>query len=411
MSVPNVVMGIGFAPSEDDIEKLPEQKREKYGRERKFYSANGEKNYVSYVNDGAKNKIDYVAYSGDSEKSHGVFDNSGQMTKERQQQLKEKLRSTKSVIWHGYISFTTEFGNKYLKNQEDAIRLMAAEFPRFFKHAGLNPENTTWYAGLHENTLHKHIHFSFFENAPEKFTQRNKEKQYSQGKIYAAAISRFKVSIEQRLTDTTAEIKTARQRVTDIMQNVLFSPDHKKRITQETQELIAELAELLPADGRLSYASENMTPLRPRVRQIVDLMIKSNKTFYDAFNVFCNAAAARDERTKKTLESQKIDKKHWDNELTADKVLEDMYRRLGNYVINTARLFRDKVKPVKNRNAVRRMKKQSTASLMTHCLKLSEYAEREAMDFFKEYIAKLKEEEFKNANTDKEQPQNEIEVD
>jgi hypothetical protein len=412
MSVPNVVMGIAYAPHEDDLGTLSKQKQEKYGRERKFYSANGEKNYVSYVNDGAKSKIDYVAYSGDSEKSYGTFDQNGQMTKHQQFLLKEKLRSTKSVIWHGYISFTTEFGNKYLKTQADAMRLMNAEFPRFFKNAGLNPENITWYAGLHENTLHKHIHFSFYENEPMRFTARDsKNKRYSEGQIPSAVIARFKVAIEQRLTDATAELKAARQRVTDIMQNVLFSPDHKRRLTKEKQEQIAELAKLLPDDGRLSYASENMAHLRPMINGIVDTLIKSSKPFYNAFNAFCNTAVGCDERTKKMLAAQKIDKRHWDKHLIADKVLDDMYRRLGNYVINTARMFKDKVKPSYNRNAVKRMRKQSTASLMKHCLNLSAHAEREAMDFFREYMAKLKEEEFKNAKqNDKEQPQNEIEI-
>ena len=40
------------------------------------------------------------------------------------------------------------------------------EFPKFFKKAALNPENITWFAGLHENTDNKHIHFSFRQNPP-----------------------------------------------------------------------------------------------------------------------------------------------------------------------------------------------------------------------------------------------------
>jgi hypothetical protein len=404
-------MGIGYAPHEDVLGTLSEQNRQRYGRERKFYSCSGKQNYVSYVNEGANGKIDYVAYSGNGESSFGAFDQNGLMSKERQAELRQKLRTTKSVIWHGYISFTTEFGNKYMKGQEDAFRLTAAELPRFFKSAGLNPDNITWYAGLHENTLHRHIHFSFFENEPMRFTSReSKIKRYSEGHIPSGVIARFKVNIEQRLTDSTAELKSARQRVTDIMQNVLFSPDHKLRVTREKQELIAELANLLPPDGRLSYASENMERLRPMIRNIVDLLIKSNKPFYDAFNAFCNAAVSVDERTKKMLEAQKIDKKYWSGFMKSDKALEDMYTRLGNYVINTARVFKNKVKPSKNRNAQKRMKKQSAAALMSHCLRLGAYAEREAMDFFKEYMAKLKEEEFRNAKqNDKEQPQNEIE--
>jgi hypothetical protein len=406
-------MGIGFAPNWDDIEQLPPRKRAKYGRERRFYSANGEKSYIGYVDEGSKNKIDYVAYSGDGEKSGGVFDKSGLLTKQRQTLMKQKLRETGSVIWHGYISFTTEFGDKYLREQEDAVRLMRTEFPRFFKSAGLNPDNVTWYAGLHENTLHKHIHFSFFENEPMRFTQRDvNNMRYSEGHIPSRVIARFKVDVERRLTDAAAEIREARQRVTDLARDVLFSGEHGRRMTKEIQEQLAVLSALLPKDGRLSYASENMAPLRAKINGIADLIIKQNRRLYDAFNVLINAAVSRDERTKQIFEAQKTDKRYWNKELTADKIAEDMYRRLGNYVINTALRFQGKVKPVKSRGAAKRMKKQSVAALMTHCVSMGAYAEREAMDFFREYMAKLKEEEFKNRKQeDKEQSRNEIEID
>jgi hypothetical protein len=120
----------------------------------------------------------------------------------------------------------------------------------------------------------------------------------------------------------------------------------------------------------------------------------------------------RDERTKEMLEAQRIDPKSWGGYLTADKVLEDMYRRLGNYVINTARVFKGKEKPKAYKAVRKQAKKQATASLMTHCLNLSAYAEQEAMDFFREYIAKLKEEEFKNKEqNDKEERECETEMD
>lgn len=413
MSVPNVVMGIGFAPTEDALAKLSPEDQKKYGRERKFYSCSGKQNYVSYINDGTKNKLDYVAYSGDDEKSFGVFDQNGLLDKVQQAQLREKLRATKSNIWHGYISFTQEFGNEYMNGQEDAYRLIVTEFPKFLKRAGLNPDNITWYAGLHENTLHRHIHFSFFENEPMRFTSRERKcKQFSEGHIPNEILARFRVNIEQRLTNITGELKAARQRVTDIMQCVMFTPEHKLRLTKQQQELVSEIAKRLPSDGRLSYASENMAFLRPQINQTVDAIIRSSRPLYEAFTAFFNSAVSYDESTKKMLIAQKIPEKNWDGYLHTDKVLEDMYRRLGNYVINTARVFKNKVKPAKNRDAVKRMKKQSAASLMTHCLNLSAHAEREAMDFFREYMAKLKEEEFKNKNkTDKEdEPQNETEM-
>lgn len=413
-SVPNVILRLEYAPHESCMGRYTDTQKKKYGRARKFYgchSPNSLRNYVNYVSEGSAEKIDYVRYSGDKEKSYGVFDKNGLMTEQQKSALKKKLRATKSMIWYGFMSFTAEFGNKYVKTYEDAFRLMTKELPKFFKNAGLNPDNMTWYAGLHENTKHKHIHLSFFENEPLRYTARDGEtKRYSVKPIPKNALDRFKVNAEQRLTDIGSELRAARDNLTDIMKNVLFSGDNQNRNLAEIQEQVWDLIPLLPEDGRLSYASENMAALRPRIRRISDLLIKSNKTMYGAFNEFCHAYAERDGQTKKMLIAQKIDRKYWAGFLTADKVLEDFYTRFGNHIINTARYFKKSCSDGRNAdcNAVRKKaKKQMTAAMLTHCLKLGALAEREAMDAFREYMEKLKDAEKENGQ--KEQPQNEIE--
>ncbi|MCL2369691.1 MAG: relaxase MobL [Firmicutes bacterium] len=409
MSAPNVVLRFAYAPHEDS--QITPSLREKYGEKRKFYSCRGKSNYVSYVNDGSKQKIDYVSYTGNKEKSHGVYDSDGQLDKEQQTELRKKLRASKSVIWHGVISFTTEFGNKYMTDNADALRLMNKELPKLFKSAGLKAENITWYAGLHENTFNKHIHFSFFENEPLRYTARkNNEPQFSNGLINKNILTRFKINIERCLTDITGELKLARKGVTSIAKNVLFSTGNMKRNLTAIQEKMLKLVTLLPAEGHLSYASENMTALRPRINCITDLLIKSDKKLYNAFNVFCNAAVIHDERTKKILISQKVDEKYWEKYLTADKVLDDVYKRLGNYIINTARVFKNKQKATKSNAIRKRVKKQMTAGMLTHCLKMGVLIEREAMTAFSEYLAKLKEAEMNNIGSDKQKERDEIEM-
>ena len=134
--------------------------------ERRFYSSIKDDDYLKYVNKGSNEKLDYVEYSGNKEKSHGVFNEKGLMTSEMIKEMRTMLRNTDSPIWHGVISFTEEFGDTYCNTFEKAFELMKNELPKFFKNAGLIPENIVWYAGLHENTDNKHIHLSFFEKEP-----------------------------------------------------------------------------------------------------------------------------------------------------------------------------------------------------------------------------------------------------
>ena len=69
MSSPNVVCQIYFLDNEQTLVKNP-LREEKYGAKRRFYSCKNSKyNYVDYVQDGSKKPLDYVDYSGNSEKS------------------------------------------------------------------------------------------------------------------------------------------------------------------------------------------------------------------------------------------------------------------------------------------------------------------------------------------------------
>lgn len=392
MSVPNVLFKIGYVRHEEQLST--DFLREKYGGERRFYSCNQKYNYVSYTNDGSKEKIDYIAYSGDGEKSSGVFTKDGLLNKEQQQKLKEKLRKTKSVIWHGFISFQQEFGQRYMAGVEEAMRLMNAEMPAFLRSAGFNPENITWYAGLHENTTKKHIHYSFFENSPSRYRQRQEgdKLHYSDGIISKKFLNLFKIRIEQRLTDISAELKIARKELLTLSRGLLFSKENRKSYMGEIQDSMLELSRKLPNEGRLSYNSDSMAHLRPAINRIVYMLPKSNRRFYEAFDGYFNEAMRRDEKTRQMLVSQGINKKYWSEYLTADRLLEDMYRRIGNYVINSVKYFKKKEGRGKSRYIRKHLRKKSTLDILEHCAKLSADAEREAIETFNEYIEKLEEE-------------------
>lgn len=160
MSVPNVNCKIRYIQNEDNIAKSPAL-TEKYGEKRKFYSCNKADDYLKYMDKGSKEKIDYIEYSGDDEKSCGVFDKTGLMTSRGKQKLRKRLRETKSVIWDCLLMFQPEFGQRYCNDFEQAYEMMKREMPRFLKDAGFNPDNITWYAALHTNKKHRHIHISF----------------------------------------------------------------------------------------------------------------------------------------------------------------------------------------------------------------------------------------------------------
>lgn len=396
MSSPNVVCQIYFLDNEQALAKNP-LREEKYGAKRRFYSCKNSKyNYVDYVQDGSKKPLDYVDYSGNSEKSTGVFNADGLLTKEQRKSIKKALSETKSVIWHGFMSFTEEFGNLYCNDYESAYRMMKTEFPRFLKSAGLDPKNVIWYAGLHENTDNRHIHFSFFEKEPMKYRARSNNRHFSNGKLPYYSIEQFKLRAEQKLTDSTAQLKLARKQLTESTKNVLFSAQSPLRYNREIQTLMLRLLETLPATGRLSYDSKNIEPFRPQIQEIINCVIRSDRNTYESYVNFCRVISDKDKDTMRILSNLKIKPEQWDRFLISDKYMDDLYRRLGNQVLNSLRVYKGKLKPAKSRPANKHIRRGVRTGLIAYCAKLNAIIEHEAQEAFEEYYEKIRERDTEN---------------
>ena len=350
--------------------------------ERRFYSSIKDDDYLKYVNKGSHEKLDYVEYSGNNEKSHGVFNEKGLMTPEQIKDLRTLLRSTESPIWHGVISFTTEFGDKYCNTYEKAYHLMKKEFPKFFKNADLNPDNIVWFAGLHENTDNKHIHISFFERNPERYRQNKEGKFHSDGFIDKKAINKFKVSIELRLLKSADEIIAKRKTLTRDMKNKILQGDYMENVNS--------LLYLIPRKGKISYESENMKPYKEKIKMVVNSIIRADKDLKKNFIDFERFLLIRDNEIKDAYTRINIDYK--DN-LLHDKIMDDIYVRLGNaviYAVKDIRIAQQKIEyETKSRLALKRIEKNKKKILLEKCVRLNDIVNREIINAFEEYRYKL----------------------
>ena len=280
---------------------------------------------------------------------------------------------------------------RLIQKEEHREYYRKREMPRFLKDAGFKPDNITWFAALHTNKKHRHIHISFFENAPTRIRQRSKELQFSHGKINQECIRRFKVHVEQNLTDISAELRIARKEATNLSKEVLFSKDSLIRYNNAFQEQILDLVDKLPPSGRISYDSENMRPLKPLIDKIVDTAIKSNRKWYKAFVNFCAEAKRHDDRTQEILIRQQIPEVFWPQYMKSDTYLDDMYRRLGNQVLNYVRIYRRRERPAKGRLARKRIRRKTAMSVLAKGMEMQAALQVDSMYFFEEYLRKLEE--------------------
>ncbi len=389
MSVPNVLVSIGYAPNNDTLNRLHTVKP-KYLAERKFYSCRQNNDILKYVNRGI-DEGDFLGYAGDKEKSSGIFGANGLFTKKAIQDLRSMLRTTDSNIWHAVISFTENFGGKYMTSYKDAMELLKAELPNFFRDMGISPDNVVWYAGLHENTDNQHIHLGFFEKEPLFTRENSKEKRYRFGTVGQDVLNAFRIKIEERLTDASFDLKRSRRNLTDTAHDTLFHLQGLNDYERELKKQLLALYRALPIDGRVSYGSKNMDALRPQVNEIVNFIIKNNPNLKADFDMLFSDLARFDANRKRICEDQKIE--DTSKYLIGEKYLTDIYRRLGDKVIKAALHIKQKgdreAKKCKTDLAKKRADKRHRGYLLDKALRIGADVDDEAINCFEEYRRRL----------------------
>jgi len=387
VKTPNVNFFFHYVPCLDGL-GINHPLSKKYSKARIFYACEQSYSYLNYVNEGSKNKVDFVSYSGNSEKSTGVFDKDGLCNKQRLKELKEGLCNTKSPIWHGLISFEELFGDAYCDDYEKAYKLMRNEFPRFLKTAGFDVSNIEWFAGLHTNTDNKHIHFSFYEKQPLRYRKKSKQKTFSNGPVSLFSMEQMKIRSEVFLTDINSKINKKRTELTTSMKDNLNSNLNKREVFKKMKKLVL----ILPTKGRVSYDSENMIFLKNDINYLIDLIIKSDKNTTAVYKTFLTLLQEKDMSIKRMCLASKIDP---DKVMIYEKYKNDLYRRLGNIVIqeivNSGKELKTMEFKTQQRLVKKRIERNKTNFLIDQSLHLGEKVKNEAFNYFKQHMKVLEE--------------------
>ncbi len=356
---------------------------------RTYYSSNKYNDYIKYVSTGIQDlkNIDYVEYANNRTKSSGIFNQNGKLNREQIATLRKDLRATKSPIWSGVVSFEEKFGMTWCNNHEQAEHILQSELPKFFKRAGLKPENMEWFAGLHENTDNRHIHLIFFEKGPIRKNLKTGGKMFSIGKLSNIAIDEFKANMELCATDYKAREIKIRTGLTKSFKEEINDISKLK-----LRSMLLTLANELPAIGETYYNANNMNTLRPQVDEISKYIISHNPKIKEYKNDFDDIVKEKDE-----VAFNYCKRNGYPNptESVGDKMMKDIYRRLGNEVIKKAQELKTSETERLNFNAKykvqKRLQKQKLLDQLEECLYLNSRCEYEAIKAFQDYMKTLDE--------------------
>lgn len=359
--------------------------------DRDFYSSSSGNDYIGYVSKGITEArtYDYVSYMDDNDKSSGVFDSNGLLSKQDVKALRKMLRETKSCIWDMVISFEELFGKEHLFHYEQAIGLLNNILPKFFKSANLNPKNVIWYAGLHENTDNRHIHISFFEKEPTFYNHRKKEYKFHRGKIPIIAVKELKLNAENYFNSPMEELKIKRKKLVESLKLELADKSFDE-FESSLKWLLKGLFEEIPRSGRIGYDSENMKPFKERINNVITLILEKS-VYKDDYKVMLDTINEHDEKLKKKCRKYNLDENEY---LYKPKFKYDLYRRMGNVlikeIINQRKKEYKELQNIKNEKYRRRAELKKTAYLLSRACEIADRIYDEVYEVFLEFQIKMR---------------------
>ena len=173
----SVVFNISYTSAQPKKNATEFQTTE-WKNERAFYDLTADYNYVTYSLNGtktAKHKdiLDYM------QKDTGAFNLERPLTEEDVKDIKKRLAKSKSIIWHGFISFDKETSAAFT-TPEQARKYLKQTMGALFENSHIDKDNVEIMASLHvDRAHHHHIHFSFWEMEPKRL-DKNGEISFTQ---------------------------------------------------------------------------------------------------------------------------------------------------------------------------------------------------------------------------------------
>lgn len=330
MSVPVIARVHYYAPSSE---------------RRNFYSSGSSNDYISYIDKGIDSgrgaDRDYMEYMGNPDKSTGVFSDKGILSFEEKKELRNMLRNAKGNIWDLVISLDGDLGKERLYSYEQAYQMVRNVLPKMFNNMGFSRKDIVWYAGLHTNTDNRHVHISFFEKEPTFYSTSKKEYTYRKGRISNQFIKRLKGDVEEYLFSDKEEEKLRRKRLMEEIMSSTLSFDDREFAPFLRNE-VRVLMEVIPTKGKHSYMSldENAREHVDRISQALLSNTQSGKEMLTMLRDMRKREKEYDKRYGSKKESHK-----------SDAIEEDIYRRIGNQVID--RIIKERAQAFIECNSIR----------------------------------------------------------
>ena len=254
-------------------------------------------------------------------------------------ELVGKAQNKGSVYYQDVISFDTDFliAQKLYDPKTDILdenRIRNASqkmMDQLFKDEKIEESNGFWFASIHRNTEHIHIHFGTVEKESRRklVTKVVNGKTYYEpkGKRKQSTLDHMKTTFANSLVDRTSELSRISNLRNELVQEIKeeFQGSKERKQNREVV-LLQEIYDGLPSNKKdWTYGSKKMPKeTRNKIDELTGLLMKDNPLYKEY-----EEAVEKESSFQKGLygETEREDKDYAKNQM------KDMYKRMGNSLL------------------------------------------------------------------------------
>lgn len=302
---------------------------------------------------GENSKTETTSLINYFEKSTGVFNGDGVITRQQLADIKKRAHAHKN-LWHGFISLNNETSHK-IDTPEKCMRLIKRTFGEFFKDMGLDPNNVDLICALHKDKPHHlHIHFWFAEKEP-KYKYRNKQTEYRhKGKMDKRVLDRMHVRLNMDISESHPKLYVSRDEALRELKKISALRDIITK--DDVKEAVLALAKTIPKGCRLHYGSRDMIPYREQIDKVVNKFLMYDRTARKADLRFYISLGGLRQKVSDVINGNGEDVNHYKidpkNITLIEEIENDYMRRQGNLLLKTVKYIKSETFETRKKHKV-----------------------------------------------------------
>lgn len=173
-----------------------------------------------------------ASYAANRKGSAGAFTlDKAKLDKDDLRQIMKELRTTRSTVWTGVLSFTPQVAKQFCNSREQAQKILAEHLPKLVEGSNLDFNNLRVFGAYHVNTQHPHLHIVFWEKQPTRISSSGKltyNYNHPTKKPFLPKenLSNFKFSIAKTLNKDKLDFWSLRDKIRTAVREDLTATDH-----------------------------------------------------------------------------------------------------------------------------------------------------------------------------------------